>query len=105
METHKLLLGLIVLTSLLILGGIISFTKQYQHSNAPLMGQEVIITSRKHISIGVKIIYNSKPPAGGPHYPQTAHAGIYTKAPLDGYLMHSLEHGAVILWFDSKLPK
>jgi len=45
--------------------------------------------------------YASVPPTSGPHKPpgQTLHAGVYTTPP-DVYMaLHSLEHGAVIVWY------
>ena len=45
--------------------------------------------------------YEVDPPSGGSHAPQAATAGIYgsdNPAPPDGQLVHSLEHGFVILW-------
>jgi hypothetical protein len=45
--------------------------------------------------------YAVNPPAGGDHDPVPAAAGIYTaNPPSDGHLVHSLEHGYVIIWFD-----
>lgn len=41
--------------------------------------------------------YNSNPPSSGPHYPVWARWGVFEE-PIDrGYLVHSLEHGAVVL--------
>jgi len=52
-----------------------------------------------HVPEGTVITYNSNPPASGPHYPVWANFQEYS-APLDeGYLVHSLEHGAVALLY------
>jgi len=50
--------------------------------------------------------YNSDPPTSGPHYAQEAEAGffdtnIYTYPA--GYLVHNLEHGYVIFWYNCDL--
>ena len=50
--------------------------------------------------------YNSDPPTSGPHYAQEANAGffdanIYTYPA--GYLVHNLEHGYVIFWYNCNL--
>jgi hypothetical protein len=42
--------------------------------------------------------YPSDPPASGPHDPSTVGAGIYTDPPPIEQAIHSLEHGAVIVW-------
>lgn len=98
------ILGAVV--TLLILGiGVWFLSRENQRLEKPLAGDEVQIESRNHVPEGTSIQYNTNPPAGGPHYAVTAHAGIYDKAPLDGYLVHSLEHGAVVLWYKEDLPK
>jgi hypothetical protein len=52
-----------------------------------------------HVPEGTVITYNSNPPSSGPHYPVWANFQEYG-APLDeGYLVHSLEHGAVALLY------
>jgi hypothetical protein len=46
--------------------------------------------------------YRSQPPTSGPHALNPLDAGVYA-APPDLYrTIHSLEHGAVIIWFDPK---
>ena len=51
--------------------------------------------------------YNSDPPSSGRHYPTQAFAGFYDEEQAGsfdpfpaGYLLHSLEHGYVIFWYD-----
>ena len=104
---NKVFIGIGLATVLIMVGGIFLLTKQDERLKRPLMGQEVKIESRNHVPDGTEIQYNSNPPAGGPHYATTAHAGIYDKdkMPADGHLVHSLEHGAAILWYKSDLPK
>ena len=50
--------------------------------------------------------YNSDPPTSGPHYPEEAEAGFFDtniyKFPA-GYLIHNLEHGYVIFWYNCDL--
>ena len=50
--------------------------------------------------------YKVDPPAGGDHNPTAAPAGVYTaeNKPPDGQLVHSLEHGYVIIWYRPDLP-
>lgn len=50
------------------------------------------------------IKYNSNPPTSGNHFPMWAKKGVYDRLISDGYLIHSLEHGYVIISYDcSKL--
>jgi hypothetical protein len=52
-----------------------------------------------HVPEGTVITYDSNPPSSGPHYPIWANFQEYS-APFDeGYLVHSLEHGAVALLY------
>ena len=44
--------------------------------------------------------YPSIPPTSGPHDPTPIGAGVYTTAPPLGRALHSLEHAAVIVWYD-----
>lgn len=48
--------------------------------------------------------YPSQPPASGPHAPTTLAAGVYTSPPPMDTLLHSLEHGAAIVWYDPDAP-
>jgi hypothetical protein len=68
---------------------------------ADLPGQDVPIQGAEHVQPGVPHDpYNSDPPTSGPHYANTAETGFYEEAPLDEYLVHNLEHGHVIIWYN-----
>lgn len=81
-------------------------------ASSGLLGDPVTITSRAHIPIGTPPgPYNSNPPAGGAHYPDTLPAGFYQESDLatlpqypEGYLVHNLEHGYVIFWYNCQAP-
>lgn len=50
--------------------------------------------------------YNSNPPTSGMHYPDVARARFYndnTYTYPPGYLVHNLEHGYVIFWYNCDL--
>jgi len=101
----KVYIGGAIVTGLIMIGAIILFSKGDERLNKPLLGQKVQV-SAMHVSPGTKVSYNSNPPAGGEHYgDSTGHSGFYdtTNVPADGYLVHSLEHGAVILWYNPKM--
>jgi hypothetical protein len=66
-----------------------------------LPGEAIPIQGQEHINPGVPHDpYNSDPPTSGPHYATPAEAGFYEEAPLDEYLVHNLEHGHVIIWYN-----
>ena len=48
--------------------------------------------------------FPSVPPASGPHNPTPLPAGIYGSAPPMDHVLHSLEHGAAIIWYDPSVP-
>jgi len=43
--------------------------------------------------------YPSAPPASGPHNPVTMGAGVYDSPPAIDRVIHSLEHGATVVWY------
>lgn len=50
--------------------------------------------------------YNSDPPTSGPHYAEEARAGFFDSNNYEfpaGYLVHNLEHGYVIFWYNCDL--
>lgn len=46
------------------------------------------------------ITYNSNPPTSGPHFPVWAKGGVYDRVISDGHLIHSLEHGYIVISYD-----
>lgn len=53
-----------------------------------------------HVPEGTAITYDSNPPSSGPHYPIWANYQEYDE-PIDlPYLVHSMEHGGVLLLYD-----
>lgn len=78
---------------------------------AELMGEAVVVTSAAHVPDTVKPgPYNSNPPAGGTHYDTDYSEKFYQESDLaalpkypEGYLVHSLEHGYVIFWYNCQV--
>jgi hypothetical protein len=57
-----------------------------------------------HVSDGVPVQYSSNPPSSGPHYNVWAAFQEYDK-PIDRrYLVHSMEHGAVVVFYKCAGP-
>jgi Protein of unknown function (DUF3105) len=63
--------------------------------------------SRGHVGdINQDIQYPTNPPTSGRHYQVPATDGLYNgKPPTDIELVHSLEHGRVIIWAKPSLPR
>jgi len=53
-----------------------------------------------HVQQGADIDYERVPPLSGTHYGSTTDAGFYEETPALGSLVHTLEHGAVIVYYD-----
>ena len=88
--------GIIFATiALVVLGGWWFYTE----TSKPLPGVEVENQGRDHVSqeSWEKFEYNSNPPTSGPHDAVWTKAGIYNDPQGDGHLIHSLEHGYIII--------
>jgi hypothetical protein len=55
---------------------------------------------RDHVSVGTEIEYDRTPPLSGTHYSNWEGAGFYEETPPLGGLVHSLEHGYVVIYYD-----
>ncbi len=84
------------LVGLVILG----FWWFIKESNKPLPGRAVADQGRGHVQDLSGITYNSNPPTSGKHFPVWAKRGVYKDVISDGHLVHSLEHGYVILSYN-----
>jgi hypothetical protein len=59
----------------------------------------VPIVDGTHVADGTAIAYSSNPPSSGSHYGTWANFQELTHPVDDGYLVHSMEHGAVLLLY------
>ena len=67
----------------------------------PRPGVNVPVMAVRHIQVGEQHEpYNSDPPTSGPHYAQPAQAGFYDEALPDEQLVHNLEHGYIVIWYN-----
>src|SRR4051794_17713133 len=57
------------------------------------------ILDSPHVPDATVVVYSSNPPTSGPHYQTWANFQELTHQVDDGYLVHSLEHGAVLLLY------
>ncbi len=97
--------------AIIALVAVVVILSNQSSSAGGLMGDEVPILSRDHIPEDtVPGPYNSNPPAGGAHYPVDYTEYFYQESDLatlpahpEGYLVHSLEHGYVIFWYNCQV--
>ncbi len=69
-------------------------------SSKPLPGTKIDDLGRGHVPVSEKVDYNSNPPTSGKHYEDWVRSGIYNEPKDDRNLVHSLEHGYVILSYN-----
>lgn len=89
-----------ILVSLLVFAGIGWLVYD---SLRPLPGQAVADLGRQHVAPGIKVDYNSNPPTSGNHYPDWIRKGVYSEPKDDGNLVHSLEHGYVVISYSCEI--
>lgn len=78
----------------LVLVGLGLYARQLNRAEP---GEAVADLGREHVPVGTAVEYNSNPPTSGSHYASWTKRGVYDEAIEDGYLIHSLEHGYVII--------
>jgi hypothetical protein len=62
--------------------------------------------SRAHVAdIEARVDYATNPPTAGKHFGAAAQDGIYDEPPADTTLVHSHEHGRVVIWFKPGLAR
>jgi hypothetical protein len=84
--------------------GVMWFIKE---ASKPIPGKELPNQGRDHVAEREwgKFKYNSNPPTSGPHDLVWTKKGVYDKPQGDGHLIHSLEHGYVIISYNCQLGK
>lgn len=108
---HKIIVGVVVLTSILVIGlsllGEKKETVEKERLSNELVGERIELMKSPHIKIGdVHEPYNSNPPTSGPHIGNdVAGAGIKDQPIPDELIVHSMEHGAVVLWYRQDLKE
>ena len=54
----------------------------------------------RHVGDSREISYAQSPPLSGPHYNTATEGGFYQEPQPAGHLVHALEHGAVVIYYD-----
>ena len=54
----------------------------------------------EHVSSGQDIAYAQSPPLSGAHYNMATEGGFYEEPQPAGNIVHALEHGAVVIYYD-----
>lgn len=59
---------------------------------------------QRHVSSGATPEYDTDPPTSGPHYEVPAPTGFYEQPIPRETLVHNLEHGQIVIWYDPDAP-
>ena len=107
---QKVIGGIGLLTLVIIVGGLwLSSKSENEYKDRlskPMMGEKIPDLGGEHVVRGVKHgAYNSNPPTSGPHWTDTAGPGIKDEFTPDELLLHSMEHGAVVVWYKEGLDQ
>lgn len=65
---------------------------------------------RNHVAVGTSVTYKSVVPTSGNHYsaanPQCPmNWGVYSSPIIKECVVHNLEHGGIVIWYQSSLPQ
>lgn len=88
--------------ALLVLGALTFWI--YKEITRPLPGEAAPDLGREHVTDIAGVEYSSNPPSSGPHFAIWAKKGVYDRLISDGYFIHSLEHGYVVISYDCTKP-
>ena len=72
-----------------------------QPDNRP--GRFVPEEGKDHVNEGTPIAYKSYPPSSGTHYASTGDYGFHEDEVPEGELVHNMEHGAIVLYYQPGL--
>jgi len=98
----------IVIIGLALLGSVIFYIAnetlkgQQDSVRPPANPNEQVIPDegRSHIDEGNPLVYQHYPPSSGNHYPIWLDPGFYDQPYAEGYWVHSLEHGDVVILYN-----
>ena len=100
---------MVIIVALILLAGAgyiwMAKSKSQTISSNNLKAKDVTVLGREHIKVGTKTKYNSNPPTSGDHYEEWTKNGIHDKPTEDGHLVHSLEHGYIIISHNCEMIK
>lgn len=103
----KYIIGFIVAVVVLPLLGFVLIPAPKSQAARPLMGEKMSDQGSAHVARGATHpAYNSNPPASGWHTGDgVAGGGIKTEQVADELVLHSMEHGAAVVWYKADLTK
>ncbi len=107
---YKVFIGIGLLT-LVIIGGGVWFSSKEEIKNTEklskaMMGEKMADEGAAHVARNeTHSAYKSNPPTSGPHWAGVAGAGIKDESVPDELVLHSMEHGAAVVWYREGLEQ
>lgn len=111
MTTEQKVIGAgVLLTLVIIVGGVWlsgkNGTNTRERLKKPMLGEKMADEGAAHVTRGAShFAYKSNPPTSGPHWAGVAGPGIKNEPVPDELVLHSMEHGAAVLWYQEDLPQ
>jgi len=107
---YKIIGGIALLTLVIMVGGVWlsdkKGTENREKLSKSMMGEKMADLGGEHVARGAShSVYNSNPPTSGPHWTGVAGAGIKTEPVPDELMLHSMEHGAAVVWYREGLEQ
>lgn len=105
---HKVIGGIVLLTLIIIIGGAVFSDKNVKEDaeriSQSVMGEKMPDMGAVHVDPGeTHEEYNSNPPTSGPHWAGVAGPGVKNEIVADELVLHSMEHGAAVVWYRADL--
>src|SRR5436190_19459146 len=94
---------IIIITIILVIVGLIGYWI-YKSITTPLPGVATKDLGREHVTDISGVTYDTNPPSSGTHFPIWAKSGIYDRVLSEGYLIHSQEHGYIVISYNCAAP-
>src|SRR3989338_3210233 len=107
---HKIIGAVVLLTLVIIIGGVWVFDKSgtddSEKLSKPMMGEKMADMGAQHVARDeAHPAYNSNPPTSGWHWAGVAGPGIKNEPVPDELVLHSMEHGAAVVWYRDDLEQ
>lgn len=107
---HKIIGGIILLTLIIIFGGTWLGSKEgaknIEKLSKPMLGEKMPDEGAAHVARNKSYpAYQSNPPTSGPHWTGVAGPGIKNGPVPDELVLHSMEHGAAVVWYREGLEQ
>ncbi len=104
---HKIIAGVVLVTLVIIVGFSLladkKGSKERERVSKPPIGEEIMTPGSNHVPDGTTVEYNSNPPTSGPMWGGLAGPGIKSEPVPDELVVHSMEHGAAVVWYKDDL--